>query len=85
MAVMELEWYGRTSKWKVKKKGYDLATLFKGRVEPNKEYYLKPNDSYVFYSTTFNPAVNIEQIEELKQYNKIWLPSEEKTDKEKDK
>lgn len=74
MVVMHLEWYGRTSKWVVKKKGNDLAKLFKGRVEPNKEYYIKPNDSYIFYSTTFTPDKNIEQIEELKYCNKIWEP-----------
>jgi hypothetical protein len=74
MIVMELQWYGRTSKWIVKKKGYDIAELFKGRVEPNKEYYIRPNDSYMFYSTKFEPSKNIEQIEELKSCNKIWIP-----------
>lgn len=74
MVVYELEWYGRTSKYVVKKKGKDIAELFKGRVEPNKEYYIRPNDAPVFYSTKFDPSRNIEQIEELKSCNKIWIP-----------
>jgi hypothetical protein len=78
MIIYHLEWYGARSKWVVKKKGKDLAELFKGRVEPNKEYYIKPNDANMFYSTTFDPSKNIEQIEELKTCNKIWIPKESK-------
>ena len=74
MIVYQLEWYGSKSKWVVKKKGHNIAELFKGRVEPNKEYYIKPNGANMFYSTTFDPSRDIEQIEDLKSCNKIWIP-----------